>query len=154
MKYNNSMRLIADIPRVKEPIDERYVHNPAEIREYCADMVDAAQEMMVVVCLNARNRIVGRHLVALGIADACLAHAREIFRPAILDSASGIILVHNHPSGDPSPSAEDLKLTRQIVQAGQIIGIKLLDHIVLGRTGIPNRKDYMSIRESGCVTFD
>ena len=105
--------------------------------------------------LDTRNRLKGTpREISKGILDASLVHAREVFKSAIQLGGAALVLVHNHPSGDPSPSAEDIKLTRQLVQAGQVIGIKVLDHIIVGRKHSGKSKDFLSLRESGLVTFD
>ncbi len=93
------------------------------------------QEEMHVLTLNGDNRVIRSHQVTVGILNSTPVHPREIFRPAILDAAASIILVHNHPSGNPKPSPEDLKVTENIEAAGKLIGIKLLDHIVVSRGG-------------------
>lgn len=151
--YRGAIEIKATIMRVMEPATGRYARSPEEIADYCADMRDAAQEMFVVVCVNTRNRIIDRVMVSLGIQDSSLVHPREVFRPAILKSAAAVVLVHNHPSGDPTPSAEDIRMTRQLVQAGGIIGIKVLDHMIIGRPEGVN-KGWLSMRESGVVEFD
>jgi DNA repair protein RadC len=109
--------------------------------------------------LNAKHRLINRHLVSLGLADTTAAHPREIFRAAIQDGASGVIVVHNHPSGDPAPSSEDLRVTRQLVEAGKIVDIRVLDHVVIGRPvdpvgDQPGRPGFLSLRESGLVAFE
>jgi DNA repair protein RadC len=123
--------------------------DPSAVHAECQDMSMMAQEAVVVLTINARNRMIWRHLVTLGLADTSLVHPREVFRPAILDGAVSIILVHNHPTGEVDPSAEDFKVTRQIIEAGKVMGIKLLDHVIIGR----GEKPFNSIRESGMVTF-
>ena len=77
---------------------------------------------------------------------------REVLRPAIVENASAVILAHNHPSGDPTPSAEDIRITRQLVEAGKIVDIKVLDHIIIGRPGEDNRA-FLSMREEGVCSF-
>jgi len=94
---------------------------------------DEKQENFYVLLLNTKNQIIKEELITKGILDASIIHPREIFKPAIKSSASRIILVHNHPSGDPAPSAEDIEITKQIEKAGEEIGIKVLDHIIIGR---------------------
>lgn len=153
MKNYNAITITAHIPRAMEAT-ATYARTPEEIHEICRDMKDASQEMFVVICLNTRNRVISRQMISLGIQDATLVHAREVFRCAITQNSAAIVLAHNHPSGDPSPSADDVKLTRQLVQAGQIIGIKVLDHIIIGRTDGPGTKEFLSLRECGLVTFD
>jgi DNA repair protein RadC len=134
--------------QVKEPTTVAVI-GPEIVRGICCDMSTLAQESMQIVTLNARNRMIDRHMITLGLADASLVHPREVFRPAILDGACTIVLVHNHPSGDPSPSAEDLRVTRQMVEAGRVIGIKITDHVIIGRGDRP----YLSLREKGLANF-
>jgi DNA repair protein RadC len=90
--------------------------------------------------------------VTKGILDASFAHPREVFREAIRTSAAAIIVAHNHPSGDPTPSAEDLRSTRQLVETGRVVGIQVLDHIVIGGQR-PHPAPYVSLREAGLVDF-
>lgn len=91
------------------------------------------QEIMVSIALDGRGRIIDAVIVAVGTLTACLAHPREIFRDAVKKSAASIILVHTHPSGDPEPSDEDRILTHRVEEAGEVLGIPLLDHVVLGK---------------------
>ncbi len=94
---------------------------------------DLPQEEFHALLLNTRHRVVREVLVTRGILDASLIHPREVFRPAVAEGAAGLILVHNHPSGDPTPSPEDRAVTRQLAQAGRALGIPVLDHVVVGR---------------------
>jgi len=96
-------------------------------------MIRLDQEVMKVVSLSTKLNIVGIDLVSLGILDSCICHPREVFRPAIMRSAAGIILVHNHPCGDPSPSEEDKSTTNAIREAGKILGIRMVDHVILAK---------------------
>ena len=80
-------------------------------------------------------------------------HPREVFRKAIRESSASVVLAHNHPSGDPTPSAEDVRITRQLVEAGRVIDIKVLDHVVLGRLSADRDRAYVSLREEGLVDF-
>ncbi len=93
---------------------------------------DAAQEEFHVVCLDTKHQVLRCHQITVGTLNASLVHPREVFRPAIQDAAAAIILVHNHPSGDPTPSEEDLQVTKNLEQAGQTVGIQVLDHVILG----------------------
>ena len=97
-----------------------------------ADWYDPMKEALVVLVLNTRKRIIGHNLVALGNLDTCQFHPREIFRPVICAAGAAIVLVHNHPSGDASPSDADIKVTRDIIRAGQMLKIEVLDHVVMG----------------------
>ncbi len=94
---------------------------------------DARQEEFHIVTLDTKNQIIDTHQITIGTLDASLVHPREVFRAAIKDAASSIILVHNHPSGDPTPSAEDHAVTRRLEASGKTLGIDVLDHIVLGK---------------------
>lgn len=133
---------------VKEPtLDGRMLCSPDAVNEFLGDLREFAQETFVVVTLNSKNRVIRRHLVSIGTVSSALVHPRECFRPAILDGASAVILAHNHPSGDTCPSSEDLKITRQLINAGQHIGIKVFDHVIIG-------DGMLSIRESGLCDFN
>jgi DNA repair protein RadC len=108
--------------------------------QFCRDQFarqasDAAQEEFHVVTLDVQLQVVGTHLISVGTVDRSLVHPREVFRPAIRDAAKSIILVHNHPSGDPTPSQEDLLVTKKLEDAGSTLGIQVLDHVVVARNG-------------------
>lgn len=111
---------------------------PQQAAEYwhanipCAPWFDPCKEALVVLVLNTRRRILGHNLVALGTLDSVNVHAREVFKPAIAISAHALILMHNHPSGDSSPSDADIKVTRDLIRAGQLLKIELLDHLIIG----------------------
>jgi DNA repair protein RadC len=94
-------------------------------------LVERKKECFFTVLLDARNRYIRTELVSVGSLDATIAHPREVFNPALHDHAPSIIIVHNHPSGDPTPSGEDISLTRRLREAGNVLGIKLLDHIII-----------------------
>ncbi|MEI7732676.1 MAG: JAB domain-containing protein [Verrucomicrobiota bacterium] len=102
-------------------------------------------ECMYVLLLNTRRKLRGYHLVSIGTLNTVLTHPREIFRPAIIASASAIVLLHNHPSGDPSPSDADIRVTRDLIRAGQLLRLDLLDHVVT--THLPGK--FCSLRELG-----
>ena len=141
----------SEIPKVKETGLEgiQAARTPADVRRILADVADWAQEGFICLDLNAKNDVIDRRLVSLGIADASIVHPREVFRGAISNGACAIICAHPHPSGDPTPSAEDVRITRQLVEAGKIIGIRVLDHVVIGR----GERDHVSLREAGLVEF-
>jgi DNA repair protein RadC len=100
-------------------------------------------ECFVVLLLNTRKRVKGHQLVTIGTMDTLLVHAREVFRAAIVSCAAAIVLIHNHPSGDATPSEADIKVTRDLIRAGQLLKIDVVDHVVMGN---PNRS---SLRELG-----
>ena len=103
------------------------------------------QEVFLVVGLNNRNEALREEVVAMGALNACLVSPREVFRPMIAEAAARVVAVHNHPSGDPQPSPDDVALTRRIAEAGALLGIALLDHVVIGRSG------YASLRDMGLL---
>lgn len=113
------------------------------------------KEVFWVLLLDTRKRLVSSPCkVSEGILDASLVHSREVFKRAVATSAQAIILAHNHPSGDPTPSAEDIKITRRMVEAGRILEIPVLDHVIMGCRKQGDDSDFISIRESGLVKFD
>lgn len=93
---------------------------------------DEKQENFYVLMLNAKNVVIKEELISKGVLDSALIHPREVFKPAIKNSAARIILVHNHPSGDPSPSEEDLEITKVIMEVGEKVGIRVVDHVIVG----------------------
>jgi DNA repair protein RadC len=106
-------------------------------------------ETLQVVLLNTRRRLIRIEAISNGTLDTILVHAREVFRRAITANASAIVLVHNHPSGDPMPSEADIRITRDLIRAGQLLKIEVLDHIILGQATAERPKDYSSLRELG-----
>ena len=90
-------------------------------------------ECFATLMLNARRRIKGHHLVSIGTLDMIVVHAREVFRAAVIAGAAAIVLMHNHPSGDPSPSEADIRVTRDLIRAGQLLKIEVLDHVIIGQ---------------------
>ena len=110
------------------------------------------QESFWVILLNTKNVPKGRHLITLGVANACMAMPREVFRAAILGSATAIVCVHNHPSGDPAPSQADMNTTRQLREAAKILGIILQDHVIIGnKIADPMAHGRYSFREAGLI---
>jgi len=110
-----------------------------------APWFDPAKEAVVVLILNTRRRIIGHNLVTLGSLDTCHISPREIFRPAIVAAGSGIILMHNHPSNDSTPSEADIKVTRDLVRAAKLLKIDLIDHVIVG-------EKFTSLRELGYLS--
>lgn len=102
------------------------------------------REHFMVATLDTRNRVIGINLVSTGSINSSLVHPREVFKLAVLQNAVAVIVCHNHPSGDPSPSREDFELTKRLRSAGHVLGIELLDHIVLG-----DGDSYYSFQEKG-----
>jgi len=109
-------------------------------------------EKFWVLCLNRKNRLLKRVEITSGTATAALAHPREVFRAAIREGATGVICAHNHPSGDPAPSAPDLHVTRQLREAARTVDIELLDHVITGRAAAdPTGRGWFSFREAGML---
>ncbi len=106
-------------------------------------------EHFQVVLLNTRRKLIRVDKISQGTLDTILVHPREVFKNAIAYNASAIVLVHNHPSGDPTPSEADIKVTRDLIRAGQVLKIDVLDHVILGRGSKERAKDYLSLRELG-----
>ena len=124
--------------------------NPESIAGLLRDQNRAyTVESLQVIFLNTRRRMIGMQTVSQGTLDTILVHPREVFATAITKKASAIVLVHNHPSGDPTPSEADIKVTRDLIRAGQLLKIELLDHVILGRPTPERAKDYSSLRELG-----
>ena len=96
---------------------------------------DLDREVFGILVVDTRNRVTAMHIVSIGSLNRSLVHPREVFKAAILSSAAAVIAFHNHPSGDPSPSREDIALTKRLVDAGELLGIQVLDHLVLGDEG-------------------
>ena len=126
---------------VSEPVE-----NPRDVTAYLdtLNIRMADREMFVVLHLDVRNRVVAHEITSIGSQTASLVHPREVFKSAILKGACSIILSHNHPSGDPSPSKDDIDLTHRLVEAGRLMGIDVLDHIIVAP---PNRN--LSMKETG-----
>lgn len=147
----NYRTALVQLPLVKEP-GTTPIRTPEDAWHACEDLQDLAQETFHILALNTKNRLVLRHMVSVGIVDAALVHAREVFRPAIQAGASALILVHNHPSGDPTPSAEDISITKKMIEAGKIIDIAVVDHIIIG-TESEQHAGFLSMREAGLCSF-
>jgi len=113
------------------------------------------REVFWVLLLDIKSRLMTPPCeVSKGTLNSSLVHPREIFKPAIQHSAANVILAHNHPSGDPSPSAQDIKVTRHLIEAGRMMEIKVLDHVIIGRKSREGVDDFLSLRESGLVVFE
>jgi DNA repair protein RadC len=112
---------------------------------YRGALRDKKREMFLVVLLDARHRVLRDEVVSEGSLTSSIVHPREVFLPAVRESAGAVVLVHNHPSGDPSPSDDDVAVTRRLVHASELLGIKVLDHVIVG-DGV-----YASFRERGLL---
>lgn len=127
--------------------------NPERIADFLReDNRGYAVEQFQAVLLNTRRKLIKVDMISTGLLDSLLVHPREVFRGAIAANASALVLVHNHPSGDPTPSEADIRATRDLIRAGQLLKIEVLDHVILGRRTAPNGRDYASLRELGYFT--
>ena len=147
----NYVTALVQLPLVRETGKER-IKSPDDVARICADIANLAQETFHVLMLNTKNCLINRHVVTIGLADASLVHPREVFRPAIAENTSAIVLVHNHPSGDSKPSAEDIKVTKQLIEAGKIVDITVQDHVIIGKEHEASR-GFFSMREHGLCEF-
>jgi DNA repair protein RadC len=111
-----------------------------------ADLETELQEVFLALALDSKMRLIRRVEISRGTLDSCPVHPREVFRPMIQESAFACLLVHNHPSGDPEPSRIDEVLTRRLVRAGSLLGIQVLDHVIIGRSG-----NWVSMEERGLM---
>jgi DNA repair protein RadC len=111
------------------------IRGPEDVLALVRDLARARREHFVVLLLNARHELQCRETVSIGSLNASIVHPREVFLPAILHSAASVVLVHNHPSGDPEPSEEDLSITRRLVEVGELVGIGVLDHVIVASRG-------------------
>lgn len=111
------------------------IRTPQDVFAYVNDMKSLPKEHLRGIYINAQYRVVHDEVISIGTIDANLVHPREVFRPAISYSAAAVILVHNHPSGDPEPSAQDVAITKQLVEAGKLVGIHIVDHIIVTENG-------------------
>ena len=124
---------------------DRYViRSPEDGANYCMEeMRFLSQEHFVCLYLNTKNQVLHKRTVFIGSLNASIVHPREVFKEAFRRSAASIICLHNHPSGDPSPSREDIEVTKRLVECGKIMGIEVLDHIIIGE------QKYVSLKEKG-----
>ncbi len=125
------------------------IRTPDDIhRHFHASLRDLRHERFLAVLLDGRQRVMRWELISQGTLTASLVHPREVFRPALREAAAALVLVHNHPSGDPTPSREDREITARLVRAGEILGVRVLDHVIVAERG------YCSLREEGWMEPD
>ncbi len=135
----------------REQIRDIPIDTPERIHDFFAPQLrHLAQEQVVVAVLDTRLRHIGTTVVSIGTVSESSAHPREVLRPVITRGAHGFVLIHNHPSGDPSPSRSDEVVTRRLVEAAKLMQVHFLDHVIIGRPS-PGRMPYFSFRESGVV---
>ncbi|MGE5177387.1 MAG: RadC family protein [Hyphomicrobiales bacterium] len=122
------------------------VRGPENVYDLTRDIRSANREHFVGFYLNARHQVLRREIISIGSLNASIVHPREVYLPAVALSAASVILAHNHPSGDPTPSEEDLAITRRLVESGRLLGIELLDHVVVARDAYTSFKERRLLR--------
>jgi len=125
------------------------IQQPEDVsRLLMEDLRFLQKEKFCVLLLNTKHEVTAIEEVSIGSLNASIVHPREVFKPAIKKSSAALILAHNHPSGDPSPSQEDIKVTQRLIDTGQLVGIRVLDHVIIGDNL------FVSLRESNCCSFE
>ncbi|MFV9510876.1 RadC family protein [Tepidibacillus sp. LV47] len=128
------------------PVEKETIRSPRDVFSYLyEDMRFLRQEHFIAILLDTKNHILAKETISIGSLNASIVHPREVFKPAIKKSASAIIVAHNHPSGDPSPSREDIEITKRLYQAGELLGIDVFDHVIIGED------QYFSMKEKGLI---
>ena len=147
--------IVAGIELAKRVMSDRGATDRAVVRD-CADVVDLVfedvayekRELLIALLLNVKGEVESKEIISIGELAATNVHPREVFSPAIRKGAAGIVVVHNHPSGDPTPSQDDILATRRLIEASRIVGIKLVDHVIIGNG------DYVSLKVEGVIPQD
>ena len=142
MVKESGKRYDLDHKKIREPKDV------ANVIQTVLDLNSEAVEKFGILTVNTKHEVAGVHVISMGSLSASIVHPREVFKPAILNNSSGIVLFHNHPSGDPTPSKEDIAITKRLIEAGKLLGINVLDHIIVGQDEI-----YNSFRETTDIEF-
>lgn len=147
MNYRVPHVRVALVRDGSRPSPERTVNRPADAATIARAFLDGYdREAFLLLCLNTKHRVIAAHVVSIGTLDMSPVHPREVFKAAILANAQAIIVSHNHPSGDPTPSTADKDITRALVDAGRLLKIPVLDHVILGDD------TFQSLRELGLIT--
>ncbi len=133
---------LSELETVYNPTTKKIVLNdPKKVFHETADIRTWTKEAFVVFCLGTDLSVISREIISIGTLNSCIIHPREIFRTAITRNANSIIVAHNHPSGNLTPSKEDLDITKQLKNAGEILNILLLDHVIVSKQGYNSIKD-------------
>jgi DNA repair protein RadC len=139
------LRIKQEIKESTEPFAHYSIRSPEDAQKLAmAHIADEDREVFLVMMLNTKNQVVGLHRAHVGSINASIVHPREVMKCAILNNAASIIVGHNHPSGDPTPSREDIEVTKRLAEAGKIMGIEVLDHVIVTHTG-----KNVSLKEKG-----
>ncbi|MGG0288765.1 DNA repair protein RadC [Peribacillus butanolivorans] len=139
------VRIRQEIKETSDPFTTYQIASPNDAQELAASHIaNEDREVFLVMMLNTKNQVVGLHRAHTGSLNASIVHPREELKCAILNNAASIIVSHQHPSGDPTPSREDVEVTKRLAEAGKIIGIEVLDHVIVTHTG-----NHVSLKEKG-----
>jgi len=133
--------ILDELKVVYEQDHQPKIQTAKDVSQQLIDIKDASKEIFVAFYLNTKNQVIAREIISIGILDMALIHPRETFRSAIIHNAHAIIIAHNHPGGNPEPSTNDKDVTNLIKQAGELLGIKLLDHVIV------SNNEYKSLKE-------
>ena len=166
-KRNNheALNLVMDYAQLMEAcgayvaVTRPTIRDPEAAYRLLRPLIDGAtsgnsQEAFYAILLDTKNKVICTPcLTSLGLLDQCPVHPREVFREAVRQSAAGMILAHNHPSGDPTPTKEDIDITRRLIEAGRILGIRIVDHVICGRPS-DMTPGYVSLLEKELVKFE
>jgi len=144
------MEKVYEVVSIKQVVRElegvHTVRSPEDAAELAHQLIgDEDREVFLVMCLNTKNNVVAVHKAHIGSLNASIVHPRDVYKSAILNNAASIIVSHNHPSSNFSPSPEDIEVTERLQQAGKILGIDLLDHVIV----TPNPNKFLSLKEKG-----
>jgi DNA repair protein RadC len=141
---------IVSIKMIKEGsilYKERKISSPSDAAKISRQFLESCdREQLIVICLDTKNQPTAINTVSVGSLNSSLVHPREVFKPAILSNSASVIIAHNHPSGDSTPSSQDIDITTRLKEAGKILGIDLIDHIIIGSS-----ERYISIKEQGIL---
>ncbi len=139
---------IKQVITIREDLQRFVIKCPEDIVTLVrSEIADDDREIFLVASLNTKNQVNALHRCHVGSVNRSVVHAREVFKSAILNNATSVVVAHQHPSGDPEPSNEDIEMTNRLVEAGEIIGIIVMDHIIVA----PETRDYTSFREEGYI---
>ncbi|MCM3736496.1 DNA repair protein RadC [Bacillus cytotoxicus] len=146
------MEKIYEIQRIRQvktevEVEVKTIRNPDDAARIATQFIgDDDREVFFVMCLNTKNHVVAVHRAHIGSLNASLVHPRDVYKSAILNNSASIIVAHQHPSGETYPSREDIDVTKRLAEAGKVLGIELLDHIIINDTG-----KYTSLKEKGHI---
>lgn len=143
-----SVTLVKESAKIYD-LEESTIRSPKDARDVAVrvfDMENLPSEHFVMLALSTKNKVIGAHTIFVGTLNSSVVHPREIFQRALLNNAAGILVFHNHPSGDSTPSSEDIEVTERLIDAGKLMGIQVLDHIIIGDNG-----RFTSLKDKGYV---